>query len=173
MTSFEDILAQARLPETSVSLCLRGDLDAQWRELTRKLEGASRTAASLGERSEASTIAEQILALEAEMSASTVAFTLRADTAKDWSDFQATRPTKKDDQDETFTARWFDWVCRMVSRAAVDPVMSPEQVGQLCDRISGAQWDELSDAAWNLNSRSATVPFSYAASAMIPSDDQK
>ena len=174
MTSFEEILAGARLPETSVSLCLRGDLDAQWRELERQLQSAPRHPTSLGKRSEASVLAEQIQALEAEMAASQVTFTMRADSAKSWSDFVATGPKREKGEDaEAWSARWFDWMCLLISRACVEPAMTAEQVAQLCDVLSAAQWDDLSNAAWNLNARAVPVPFSLAASALTESGEQK
>lgn len=174
MTSFEDILAAARLPETSVSLCLRGDLDAEWRDLERKLQSASRDVASLGQRSDASILAERIKALEAEMAESQVTFRLRADSAKAWSDFVGTKPVRaKDETDEAFIGRYFDWMCLLISRVSVEPAMTPEQVAQLCDVLSAAQWDELGNAAWTLNARSVAVPFSLAASALTESGDEK
>jgi hypothetical protein len=174
VTSFEDILAGARLPETSVSLCLRGDLDAEWRELERKLQSASRESASLGRRSEASILAERVKALEAEMAASQVTFTMRADSAKRWSDFVATQPKRqKGETDEAWSGRWFDWMCQLISRACVEPAMTAEQVAQLCDVLSAAQWDDLGNGAWNLNARTTPVPFSLAASALTESGEQK
>lgn len=174
MTSFDEILAGARLPETSVSLCLRGDLDAQWRELERRLQSASRDVASLGQRSEASILAEQIRALEADMAANEVTFRMRADTAKKWSDFIDTKPTRqKDDTDADWSGRWFAWMCQLISRACIEPELTSDQVAQLCDVVSAAQWDNLGNAAWNLNARTAPVPFSLAASALIPNDAQK
>lgn len=173
MTSFDDILAQARLPETSVSLCLRGDLDAEWRELDRKLQTASRDAVSLGERSEASVIAERIRQLEAEMADAQVVFKLRADSAKGWSDFVATKPLRQKDEDQkAYDERWFGWMCQLIARASVDPALTPQQVAQLCDVLSAGQWDELGNGAWNLNARSVAVPFSLAASALTPNGEQ-
>ena len=50
-----------------MSLCLRGDLVAQHQQLTRQLAGASTVVESLGSRSAASAIAEQICAVEQQM----------------------------------------------------------------------------------------------------------
>lgn len=174
MTEFAELIAGAKRPSTTVPLCLRGDLTAPYRELEQKLSTASRTPPSLGQKSEAMLIAEQMQALEAEMTAATKTFRLEAMPAKKWSDFHATQPERaEDDTDETWSARWFAWICELVARSVVEPVvMTAEQVAELCDVLSGGQWDELSETAWRLNSRGVTVPFSVAASALIPSAGQ-
>lgn len=174
MTTFDEIIAEAKRPGDSVSLCLRGDLTAPYRDLERQLQTASRTAPSLSQRSEAAVIAEQMRDLEARMAAAARLFSLEAMPAKKWSDFRATQPEKKKDEEGAeFQARWFDWTCQLVARSVVAPVvMTPEQVAELCDVLSGGQWDELSNKAWNLNSGEVAVPFSVAASALIPRSEQ-
>lgn len=175
MTTFEEILAQAKRPTTSVSLCLRGDLTAPYRDLERQLPTASRTAPSLGARSDAAVIAEKMQALEAEMQAASQTFVLQALTAKEWSDFFMKKPDErlKDETDEELGARVYAWVAELVARSVIEPVrMTVDQVGQLCDVLSGGQWDELSNAAWRLNKADVAVPFSVAASALIPRSEQ-
>lgn len=173
MTTFEELIAQAKRPGTSVSLCLRGDLTVPFRELERKLQTASRTSPSLGERSEAAVLAEQIRALETQMAEATTSFTLEAMHPKAWADLWAARPLRKDEEDEqAFLDRWFGWVCTVVARSVTGPVvMTPEQVGQLCDVLSGGQWDELSETSFALNGERVTVPFSAAASVLIPAPE--
>lgn len=174
MTTFEELLAQAKRPGTSVSLCLRGDLTAPYRELERRLRTASREAPSLGQRSDAAVIAEQMRALETQMAEATTTFTLEALHPKTWSDFYNIRPQRgKEEAEEDWNVRWFGWVCQMVARSVTGPVvMTAEQVGQLCDVLSSGQWDELTDAAWGLNAEKITVPFSVAASALTPPSGQ-
>lgn len=174
MTEFAELIAGAKRPSTTVPLCLRGDLTAPYRELEQKLATASRTPASLGQKSDAMLIAEQMQALEAEMAAATKTFRLEAMPAKKWSDFHATAPERAEGEtDEDWSARWFAWITELVARSVVEPVvMTADQVAELCDVLSGGQWDELSETAWRLNSRGVTVPFSVAASVLIPSAGQ-
>lgn len=171
MTTFDEVIAGARRPETAVPLCLRGDLDAEWRELERQLPNASRVAANLGERSEASVLAEKMAALREQMLEAERVFRFRAMHPRVWSDFHATQPEKGKDEDlAEFKARWFAWVCKLVSDCAIDPVMTPEQVAELVDVLSGAQWDQLSNAAYGLNASRQAIPFSAAVSALTPTD---
>lgn len=169
MATIKEILAQARLPETTVDLCLRGDLMAQWRQLQSQLETADTTAPCLGQRAPARVIAEQMEDLRQQMASSTITVRLRALPAREWSAFAATRPqpSSDDDDPDQWREQWFAWVAALVARCAIDPEMTAEQVGQLCDGLSGVQWDELSNAAWALNETRMTIPFSAAAYALI------
>jgi hypothetical protein len=172
VSDFEEILAGAKRPEHPVPLCLRGDLVGRHAELEQQLQTASR-ASTLGRRSDASVLAEEIKALEEQITASKRTFWLRAMDPREWSDFWAEKPERgKDEEEAPFKQRWYVWVCEMVSRCAFDPVMTPEQVDRLVPNLSGAQWDQLSDAAYGLNAKGVVVPFSLAASALTPSDEQ-
>jgi hypothetical protein len=175
VTTFEEILAQAKRPRTSVQLCLRGDLTAPYVELEQRLRTASRTSESLGKKSDAVVIAEQMRALEAEMAAASTTFVLEAMHPKAFSDFVATQPERaKDETDEALGERLFGWAAELVARSVVEPVqMTAEQVGELCDVLSNGQWNELSNAAWALNRQDVAIPSSVAVSALIPADEQR
>jgi len=168
MTAFDTLITQARLPETTVPVCLRGDLVAEFQALERQLQTASTVAPSLGERAPARVIAEQMQALREEMTAAEIPVRLRALPALEWANFAATRPAprKDDESKDAWLARWFAWMAELVSRCAIDPVMTVEQVGQLVDHLSGVQWDDLSNAAWSLNEQRVKIPFSDAASGL-------
>lgn len=162
---FEDVIAQAQLPETSVSLCLRRDLTSRFRELESKLRSANTIASSLGERSESSAISEEMEALRKEMSDNEVTFRLRALPALEWSRFKAELPQRgKDESPADFASkRFYPIIAALVSRCCVDPEMTPDQVNQLVDVLSGGDWDALSNAAWTINEDREGVPFSVAA----------
>jgi hypothetical protein len=155
-----------------VRLCLAGHLLAQWRDLERRLAEAA-VPKSLGERSEAGVIAEQMESLRTQMRDAEHAFLLRAMPPQDWAAFYSTKPVRGRDEDaDTWRNRWFAWLCDLVSRCAIEPEMTADQVAQLCDVLSGEQWDELTDCAWNLNGERVSIPFSAAASALIQHSPQ-
>lgn len=172
MTTFEDVLKQAALPETSVALCLRRDLAGRFRELERKLQTANTVATSLGERAESSVIAEEMEALRKEMDAHEVTFRIRALKALDWDRVEASLPQRgKDESPADFAAeRFYPVIADLVSRCVIDPVMTVEQVGQLVDVLSGADWDLLSGTVWEINNGREGIPFSVAAYAMTHSE---
>lgn len=168
MTTFDEILARTSLPTDVVRLCLDGAAMAEIRELERQLAGAATVPTSLAERAPASVIAEQIEQLREAMRGSEVEITLRAIPAREWTPLYASAPDQKQGEaSDAFAQRWFTWMAELVSRTVVDPAMTPEQVGQLVDRLPAASWVLLSDAAWLLNTGKVAVPFSAAASAMI------
>lgn len=170
---FADVIAQAALPETSVALCLRRDLNSQWRDLERKLQTANTETASIAERSEKSIVAEQMEALRKEMAIHEVTFRLRALPALEWNRFEASLPqrNKEETAEDFLTTRFYPRVAELLSRCSVDPAMTPDQVNQLVDVISGGDWNALSTAVWALNDQREGVPFSAAAYAAIQSND--
>lgn len=171
--SIDDILAEAKRPEDEVSLCLRGDLVARFRQLERELETAPTQAVSLGEPAPAAAIAERMQQLRAEMADAEVPFALRALEPRDWERFYGTMPVRKEGEaQDTYSDRWFDWVCELVARTCVDPVMSADQVKALVPNLSSAQWNELSNGAFRLNAGKVSIPFSDAASALTPTSGQ-
>lgn len=168
-----ELLAMAKRPEDQIPLCLRGDLVVQFRRLEIALQDAPREAPSLGELSPAAIIANHMQDLRAQMQAAEAPFHLRALAGREWSDFRATQPDLKGDDPEADSAAWFSWVCQLVSRTVIDPVMTPEQVAELCDAMSGEQWIELSDGCWRLNAGKVSIPFSVAASVLTESGEPK
>lgn len=173
MTSFEEVIAQAALPEDSVDLCLRRDLTSKFRELERRLQTASTEKANLGERSEASVIAEEMEALRREMVAASVTFRMRALPAPEFNRFKLSLPQRgKDESSEDFVSqKFYPRVVELVSRTCFDPVMTTDQVDQLVQVLSNGDWNALQVAAWGVNDDREGVPFSVAASVAMASSD--
>lgn len=176
MTDIAEILARAKLPEDTVTLCVRADLVAEFEQLETRLRTASRVATSLAEPAEATAIARRMEELRAEMVDSQVEFHLRAWPARRFAPIRdalkAMQPGK-DETEEQWADRWHAAICDLVSKAVIEPQMTPEQVAQLADALSDAQWQQLSDAAWNVNSSKLPIPFSVAASATLANDATK
>ena len=175
MTKIAEIIARARLPETTVTLCLRGDLLAEWRVLERDLEEAPSVAPSLGEMSPRRAIAERMEAIRGEMTAAEIPVRLRALPAREWSAYAARRPLARteDEPEDAWRSRWYVWTAGLISHCAIDPEMTVEDVDQLVDVLSGVQWDELSTAAWALNEQRVAIPFSAAASAQTRGPEER
>lgn len=172
MPTFEEILAKASPSTGSVHLLVGGELVGEIRELERQLTNA-KPPTSLGERNPATVIAEQIAALQERMRASEVEFKLQAMGGRAWDALKVLQPQREKEEDlEAYAGRFFDWSTIMVSRTCVDPVMTPEQVAQLVDRMPGSSWDELSNACWALNAGKVSVPFSAAVSALTSGSDE-
>lgn len=163
----EEILAKAARPETTVSLCLAGPLVAEYERLEHGFRNASTVAMSLGDRAPAAEIAEQMNAVRSQMLEAEVPLLLRALPPRDWDAFASTMPgpAETDEERATFDDRYFLWVCQLVALTCVDPEMNADQVDQLVQQLSGAQWSQLSNAAYGINTKRQAIPFSVAASA--------
>lgn len=164
----DEILGKARLPESSVPLCLAGDLQSRWEELDHQLGTASAKAMSLGEIAPAKVIAEQMQALRDEMAASEVIFRLRALDARTWAKFRAEMPEegKTDEEKASYDDRFHRWACKALVITCFDPAMTVEKADQLSQRLSEGQWQQLTNAVWELNAGRRNIPFSSAASVL-------
>jgi hypothetical protein len=163
VTSFEEILAKAAPPELVVPLVVGGDQLNRIRELERELANAG-PPVSLGDRNPATVIGEQIAALQEEMRGTEVEFKLRAVVGREWGRLHAARPARtREESTDAFSDRLTAWLCVLVAKTCIEPVMTAEQVAQLAERLPGAAWEKLTDSAWALNYNEVSVPFSRAA----------
>jgi hypothetical protein len=171
LKNFKAMLAEAKLPEGTIEICLRGDLAADHEAAERELEQAEKTGADSLAGSGAGDIANRILALEDEMREHTYEFRLRALPRAEWRALCAEHPPRKaDDGSVVDTDRigvnadtFYDAIIRA---CLVDPELTDDDWGQLAGALTDRQYDELADAAWGLNRREVDIPFSRAASRM-------
>ena len=144
-------MAVVALPEDTVSLCLAANLLAEISDLQRQRVEAP-PPSNLGERSPGAVLDERIAEVAERMKASTVDFKIRALGGREWVAFSATRPVPvKDEADDAWQARIFPWLAEMVSKTCVDPVMTPEQVGELVDRLPAQSWALLQNSCYSVN----------------------
>lgn len=170
-------LKTARLPERSISICLRGDLIADIQELERELEasvkreaGADRLAG--GPRAEQKKIAGQIEAKRAEMAEESIAFRVRAlkperrnpDDAPGWRDLVRQYPPPKDD-----TAKLGVDLIPFMGEAIPLSVVSPDDMDAedwetFNDNVPASELSKLMTAVWELNTEGVDIPKSLIAS---------
>ena len=171
----DNLLNSARLPESTVTVCLRGDLQAEWDRLNAKLaELRTAPGRKLSDNAETTTIAARIREIEGQMKEATIELTLRALPRRDWLRLLRDHPPRKgDDGDKAMglnTETFFD---ALIPLSIVDPELNEDQVSRLMDALSSAQYDKLLEAAWNLNRRDVSVPFSPLASLTAGNTDGK
>lgn len=171
MTDIDALLAAARLPESVVPLCLRGDLAAEVEELERQLatqEAAPRISIASGGGARAT--AERIAELQREMEQFTVPFRLRAMARHEWTRFMLEHPPRPgDEMDARNGLNRETFFPALVRRSLVDPQLTEAQWEQLDAVITDQQFDNLASAAWGLNRRDVSVPFSPTASRILRS----
>jgi hypothetical protein len=170
-----DLLAQAKPAERTIRLCLRGDLQAQWEQLDRdraKAQGAASGDSLAG--SPAVAIARQMETLRDEMEASTIVFTVRALTRKQFQGLKAAHPGRRDqkgdivedDRDQDVNTQTF-WE-PLIRACTVEPELDESQWRRLLDDVlSDQQYEALATAALVVCRGTVDIPFSRAALDLI------
>lgn len=171
----ESIIDEAEPAQTAVTICVKGNLKAEYERLETQLDDVGRTVTNLAGTGPGSEIAERMVELREQMQAYQRAFVFRAVTPRrKWRDLLAKRPVKTPDMaDEAFLDVYHPWVCAVVAASALDPAMKPEQVERLADKLSDGDWQKLAQGAWRVNDDSSEIPFSVAASVLSRSTGGK
>lgn len=175
MTNPLDIIRSAKLPEATVPVCVRGDLAAEVERLDKQLTDLnSNTDGRLVGNAQARELAERIEALRAEMADSTVALRLRAMPHREWAKLAAAhKPREGEDVDQALGINMETFPAALIRASIVDPELDHDTWDTLADTLTFEQWDTLTTAAWNLNRREVSVPFSATASRILQTSDAK
>jgi hypothetical protein len=163
----KELLAAAKLPERSVSICLRGDLVADIEARERDLAAAVADDASnkrLGTKSQAPAIAADIEAMRAEMSDSMLHMRLRALTTTKWRELVRKFPPGKDDKGGLGVD-----ILALMGEAIPASVVEPDDMDDddwrmLNDSAPAAEMTRLMNVVWELNTQGVDVPKSRLAS---------
>lgn len=162
MSSIDDILEVAKLPQHTIRLCLRGDLIAEHQALEARLkEHGEFVQSHLAEADPRREVAEQILAIEDEMHAAEVPFTFKALGRRKYRELLESHPGEPGQKFDPHT-----FPRALIAACAVEPVMTPADVDRLFDALNEAAVEALFTAAWTINEGVTRVPFSKAASAV-------
>ena len=175
VADIESWLDEIETPETSVTLCLKGKLVAEYERLDAQLAEVGTAMANLAGDGPGSEITARMAELREQMLAHMRTFTFRAVTPRGgWRKLIGRQPVKAEGVDaDAFADLYHAWLCEMVSASASDPVMSAEQVQRLADKLSNGQWVKLANGAWSVNDDSQGIPFSVAASVLSRGSGEK
>lgn len=161
------LLASAKRPERTVVLCMRGDLQADWEDLDRKLIAArtQRVATLAGGTEEEAGFAAKIQELEAEMAENSITFRLRALPRRQFLELtQAHPPRAGDERDKSIGLNADTYYDALIGACLLEPELEQDELTEFLDLLTSRQFEELMEAAWNLNRGDVSVPFSYTAS---------
>lgn len=166
MPDITEILKRARPRERSVTLCLAGDEAAEVERLERQLAELSDTwqPDSLGAKDPSEALAKRIKAARDRMRKSEAEFRFRALGEKTWSDLLAAHPGGKG---QSFDPDTFPKA--LISAAAIEPAMTPDQVTELFEVLNEGQRQDLWQAAFEVNTEATSIPFSVSASGIFNS----
>jgi hypothetical protein len=165
--NIDELLAQARLAEDEVQVCLRPDLLADYKSAVTAHEEADRAQKADGsleatEKLQAAAVVDDV---RDRMLAASVTFRVRALPQRRWSSLYAEHPPRDGDQDDQrvgFNRDTFYDV--LVRECVVDPSLTGEQWTLLLDKLSAAQYASLKTKAWLVNNADVDVPFLLIAS---------
>lgn len=168
---FTTLMEQARRPEASVLICMRGDLAADHEAAERELIDVKDRRDDSKEGAGVGALVERIEALEAEMRAHSHAFRLQALPRHEFRELLNAHPPRRGDDDEVIRDDAAYGINRetfypaLVRACCVDPVLEDSAWAKLLDHLlTDAQFQELAVNAWNLNAGKIDIPFSRAAS---------
>ena len=174
------VIRAGHLPERTVSICLALDLVEEYEELERALGAAQGEEASPFVAGPAAEIQQQMDDLREQMQAATVAIRLRALARPRFNSLKREHPPRKDEDGAPMaedrllrinTETFFEPLLRM---SIVDPVLDEPTFRMLIDeRLTDAQFEQLTDVAWFLNVRRIDIPFSSAASSKTTNSDSE
>jgi len=164
------LIASAKLPEKTVLLCLRGDLQAEWEEADRQLIAMrAKKSNTLAGNPEEAPLAERIKQLEQEMAESTVTLRFRALRRTAWLEMLAMFPPRKDNAaDKSMGMNGPAFFKALIPASLVSPEIEGDDLAELLDAITDAQYAQIENTVWALNRQDVSVPFSYTASQTIP-----
>lgn len=94
--SVKDLIRQARRPERTYELCLRGDLQAEWEALDRRLAEITRQGPASLEGDDRVKIARRMEELRTQMEAAQLTLTVRALRPDEFRDLEAQHPPHKE-----------------------------------------------------------------------------
>lgn len=168
MVDIDEVIASAKLPEKTLPLVLRGDLQAEWEDLERQLKEAEEAddAPALAGNAAAREISERMEKLERSMREHEIVFRFRGLSSKRYSDLMLEHKAAEDDPDAIDGLNWNTYPAALIAACSVDPKMTFEKAEELCDTVTHRQWDDLFATALACNRNQVSVPFSLSASAI-------
>lgn len=172
------LLSQARLPERSITLCLRGDLQAEWEDLARqRAELLTGPGAGSLAGSPTRAIDARMEELRGQMAEAEVRFRVRALSHRDYQRLTDAHPPRVGPDGKTLPADLAEEVNTetfwpaLVRACLVEPDLSDEQLAKLLDTLSDRQYGDLARCALTACKGDVSVPFSYLDSATSPTSE--
>lgn len=173
--STKELLKSARLPERSVSICVRGDIVADIEELNRQLGEAvseGRANGRLSSKSPAKRVAEKIEALQDEMRDATITLRLRARKRHEWREWELANPPRDNVPEDEKVGFDFDaWVEHGIKWCAIDHDLDDEDWENLLENAAPQDLLNAALVAYSLHGQGVSVPKSQLASLIVQRKD--
>jgi len=170
--SVKDRLKAAKLPERSLQVCLRGDLQAEFDDLERQLrearEAPAATGKRIGSKPDALAIVEQQAALREQMADEMLDLRIRALPRSEWVALVRGNPPRQGNEgDEAMGVNLEGLMPAAIPRCVVEPELDDEDWQNLNDHLSSGDYDRLMTTVWDVNRSGVDVPKSRLASLVM------
>lgn len=160
----------AELPEDTVKLCVRTDLQREFEAADARLAAAleaDQDADSLGGGGDdIEALAADVERIRQEMAGFVITFRFRARDKDRWPEMIAMFPPREGNEvDSRYGLNFSGFFTALIHESTVSPAMTPARWTRLLKKITDGQWELLTNTLWQLNRRAELpVPFSPAAS---------
>lgn len=162
----DDLIATAQPRTDTVRICARGDLGASHAAAVAalaeivdgddSLEGNPATADALA----------AVRAIEEEMEAATVTFTVTSVSRQTWADLLAAYPPSKEERRAGHDHDPVKFPVAAVAACVTDPDLSLEKAAQLAEVLAAGEWNKLWVAVLTLNITGTPAPKLAAATGL-------
>jgi hypothetical protein len=163
----DDFLGEYEAPSTEVEVCPRAELVAKHQELERRLVEAGQSSSSSLADDGSRRLAEQLQAVETEMSDTARRFRFRALSRRAWRDLLSQHPPRKQDKADQLDFNPETFPVAAIAACALEPAMTAEQASLLEDRLPLGQFQKLWGAVLDVNLGVSDTPKSVLATAIL------
>lgn len=167
------LIDSAELPEDTVRLCVRTDLQREFEAADQRLAAAleaDQDADSLGGGSaDIEALAADIEQIRQKMAGSVITFRFQARDKDRWPEMIAAFPPREGNEvDSKYGLNFSGLMTALLHESTVSPAMTPARWAKILKKITDGQWELLTNTLWQLNRRAELpVPFSPAASRIM------
>jgi hypothetical protein len=165
MTDLDTALANAKLPERTIPLCLRGDLQAEFEDLDRELvDEQAKPNDSLAGNPRIIELTEQLDRLREQMKDSTVVLRVRALSNRAWLALVNEHEPREGNHVDAAYGFNLETLAPVLVRRCLVPKVEDDQWERLYAVLSNGQFEQLFLAAHGATRGKVDIPKSFAAS---------
>jgi hypothetical protein len=165
--NIDDLIATAQPRIEKVRICARGDLVAKHQEAVVAMSDTISDDDSLSGNPATIAAAEAVKAIEDEMDAATVEFTIRSTSRQKWADLLAKHPPSKEERRAGHDHDPKRFPVAAVAECTQAPEMTVQQAAQLADVLPAGEWNKLWLAVLGLNVTGTPAPKLAAATDLL------
>ena len=163
----DELIATAQPRTEQVRICARGDLVAKHQEAVSVLKAATDADESLTGSAEVKAAAGAVVAVEAEMEAATVTFTVASTSRQKWADLLATYPPSKEERRAGHDHDPTRFPVAAVAACVASPPLTIDQAAKLAQVLPAGEWNKLWLAVLGLNITGTPAPKLAAATELL------